>query len=337
MNLKTTLFCTFTLFASLLTSAWAAPEDESLIQRAIEIAKVHPGFMKDLILQDTAEIQVEIKNNKSTDWRKAQLISKFEAEAEKELATIPLVALIKINFVLDAANKWRSDLNHWNQLVLVREGRVLLMKSLIEKNQTDQKLASEKFELSDELADSKEKGHGVYMHGAAYETLASIANTMRRPREEQIALIKKGIQVNMHGQKKYPSYSYGVSLDALYGKFQFVTGGVSAEEYVDEWIAFVKTKSVTDQGFSGESIAGALFSIQRDAEAIEWTDRYIDYRKKLLSSPNLAAFRQTNIVEACSPSMLGGFNFSFRSLATRAPRLLETLNKKLCSALSEIE
>ena len=236
---------------------------------------------------------------------------------------------------MDAADVWRKDFNHWDKFVYISEGRVLLMRWVLEKNEIDQKLASEKFKLSDEVANVKDKGFGVYQHGGAYETMAGIARTIGLSREAQIEILKNGIQVNLIGQKKYPNYSYGVSLDALFGKFQFVTGGVSVQEYIDEWISFIKTKSKADQGISGSSIAGALFTIGRDEEAIEWADIYIQYLKKLLSSPNLNAVKNSQIDQACDA--LGGFNFEFRALATRNPILLDTLNKKLCSALSELK
>lgn len=337
IGMKSKNICVYlvSLLVFSFSPAWATPEDELLIERATQIAKENPGFMLDLILENISEFKSNAKNSQSNETQKKHLISEFVEEAEKDIVVNKLAALKKIKFVLDAANVWSGHLNARNRYVLNDEGRALLMRWLLEKNQIDQNLAAEKYQLLDEISNTKDKGFGVYMHGATYETLASIARSLELPREEQIDLIKKGIQINLMGQKKYPNYSYGVSLDALFGKFQFFTGGVSVYEYIEEWISFVKTKPLVDQGISGSSIAGALFTIGRDEEAIEWADIYIQYFKKLLSSPNLNAVRKSQIDQACDA--LGGFNFEFRALATRNPILLDTLNKKLCSALSELK
>jgi hypothetical protein len=203
------------------------------------------------------------------------------------------------------------------------------------KDAADQQKSIEKFAQADEIADSKDKGFAVYMHGAAYETLAATARTLGRSRAEQIELIKTGIRVNLEGQQKYPDYNYSISIDALFGKFKFVTGGVAVNEYLDEWLSYVKTQPIEKQGISSDALAAAFFDAGRDFEGALWAGRWIEYQKKLIEHPNLKPYKQPILDDACAPQ--GSMHLNFNSLRVRNPKLLKNLQEKYCDTLVPVK
>lgn len=317
----------------------AAPEDEKLVDRAVQIAKEHPGTERDLINIRSSEIRAINRNAKEDDWQKAELITLFVTEVENELFTNQISALKKIDFILDATNTWRQDLAIFHPgtdaLLTTKESAVLLRRWLLKRNQTDQTLADKKLELLTKIDDEKCNSYDKNQHSTAYAELADIAIAIKRPRDEQIGIIKKGIQLHLTRQNKYPKCNFAYSLDELYSKFDFVTGGVSAKTYVDEWIAYVKTKPNADQGISGRSIARALASIDRNAEAIEWVDKYIEQKKEFLKNSSSDLLKKAIVENACNS--VKEFSNDLNALSKNNSHLLATLDKKICLTLSEIK
>ncbi len=323
----------FALLAVLVAPALAnatTPEYQ-LLDSVVRVSTTEPEFLSKSILDSVNEIRVDIANGRSTDWKKGLLISALVKEAEFQLVGSPASAIKRIELGLAAAEIWRNDFNHWNSSVLIDEGRALLMRWFLKGNPVDQVSAAKKFEASDDQAQTESKGHGVYQHGGAYETLASKAGRMERPREEQIALLAKGIEVNKAGRKKYPAYDYGVSLDALYGKFEVVSGGSALGAYIEEWLAFLATEPKSEQSRAGISVAAALFTLRRDSEALVWANRYIDWQKESIAGMKDEALKRLLVSQACGPG--SSFNLFFGSLIARDPAMFLDLKTRHCQAL----
>jgi hypothetical protein len=339
MNSKNICIYLLLLLVFSVSTVSAAPEDEKLVDRAVQIAKEHPGTERDLINIRSSEIRAINRNAKEDDWQKAEFITLFVTEVENEVFTNQISALKKINFILDAINTWRQDLALFHpstdELLTTKESNVLLLRWLLKGNQIDQTLADKKLELLTKIDDEKCNSYGKNPHSVAYAQIADFAIAIGRPRDEQIAIIKKGIQLHLTRQNKYSKCNFAYSLDELYSKFDFVTGGVSAKTYVDEWIAYVKTKPNADQGISGRSIARALASIDRNAEAIEWVDKYIEYEKEILKNSTNDLLKKAIVEDACSSAKK--FSADSNTLSKNNPHLLAALDKKICLVLSEIK
>jgi hypothetical protein len=317
----------------------AAPEDEKIVDRAIQIAKEHPGTERDLINIRSSEIRAINRNAKEDDWQKADFITLFVTEVENEVFTNQISALKKIDFILDAINTWRQDLALFHpgthELLAFRESNMLLLRWLLKGNLNDQTLADNKLELLTKIDGEKCNRHDTNRHSTAYAALSDYARALKRPREEQIAIIKKGIQVHLTRENKYSKCNFVHSIDDLYLNFDLIPGGLSAKEYVDEWIAYVKTKPNADQGISGRSIARALASIDRNTEAIEWVDKYIEYEKEILKNSTNDLLKKAIVEDACSSAKK--FSADSNNLSKNNPQLLAALDKKICLVLSEIK
>jgi hypothetical protein len=317
----------------------AAPEDEKIVDRAIQIAKEHPGTERDLINIRSSEIRAINRNAKEDDWQKADFITLFVTEVENEVFTNQISALKKIDFILDAFNTWRQDLALFHpgthELLAFRESNMLLLRWLLKGNLNDQTLADNKLELLTKIDGEKCNRHDTNRHSTAYAALSDYARALKRPREEQIAIIKKGIQVHLTRENKYSKCNFVHSIDDLYLNFDLIPGGLSAKEYVDEWIAYVKTKPNADQGISGRSIARALASIDRNTEAIEWVDKYIEYEKEILKNSTNDLLKKAIVEDACSSAKK--FSADSNNLSKNNPQLLAALDKKICLVLSEIK
>jgi hypothetical protein len=315
----------------------AAPEDEKLVDRAVQIAKEHPGTERDLINIRSSEIRAINRNAKEDDWQKAEFITLFVTEVENEVFTNQISALKKIDFILDAINTWRQDLALFHpgthELLAFRESKMLLLRWLLKGNLNDQTLADNKLELLTKIDGEKCNRHDTNRHSTAYAALSHYARALKRPREEQIAIIKKGIQVHLTRENKYPKCNFVDSIDELYLNFDFIPGGVSAKEYVDEWLAYLKTKPIENQVMSSRRIAGALASIDRHAEAIDWVDKYIEFAKELVKNSTGDKLLFESIVEtSCSSD--GNFSNNLNIFSKNNQRFLAKLDNKICLALS---
>jgi len=273
---------TLAAFASTAHAAQAAQSAQTasvpLLDELEQSVRAEGGFMKELTEEGIADVRRKLAAGETpsgVDY--GLLISKLVEECQDEAVEHPDRALRKIALALKLADAWRDRFDNWDSIVRRNEATALMWRWLLLGQDADRQLAHRHHALNDETETiPKDRGMGAYFLGAEYEQLAMAAQKLGRPREAQVALLRQGLAVHQAGYARYrDGFDSTVGLNALYGKFQFVTGGSMLAEVMDEWLAALRDRSPQAQARSGTSVAGPLFLLGRDDEAVVWLKRYL--------------------------------------------------------------
>ncbi len=267
-------FVAFTALHAFAPGAHAATVP--LLDEFEQSVRADGGAMRDLNLQAVADIRQQLKAGEPVPaWALAGLVSKLTAECEHEVVRQPERALRKIALTLRLIDAWQDRSENWLPHLRMDQGKVLLLRWFLQGDPADRDRAHRLYAAIDEAeTDAKDRGRAAYHLGAEYEELAGHARDLGRGRDEQIALILTGIQINKAGRAKYPDYDSSVGLNALYAQLQFVSGGSALPAHLDDWAGYMATQPADVQGRSGEALADALFLQGRDEEALSWMRRY---------------------------------------------------------------
>lgn len=317
-------------FLFFVQPAFAAPNDAQLLALAEKAFAEEALIFGDMALKSIDSIRAANINKKDSEFHRYQLISYLTNEVEKSAVSNEAAAKKKIDLIVQLNAAWKDELQHWRRFALQDQGTALFIRGILERNDSDALRATQSFEDAISLsADEDDKGSVVYQHAARYELLAELAAQKGYSREAQIDLLKQGIEISKLGQSKYPAYDFSIGLNALFGKFEFVTGGSATGEFIDDWIQSVSQRPKDKGQGSGASIADALFELTRDAEARNWVDKYIDWQASTVKMTD-KKFRKMYVTNACE---FGFHTSGFRTYRERNPVGLQELNTKYCQAL----